>query len=502
MSLHSRYDPLREAERYIDAVGIAFKPFCIVVSEPGDSWLARVLRNRYPDALLVALRYDPVQFVDSDSLWDAVWRSDQTQNPENFLFSLIPDEYLPLTVFVPWKPADAMWPAQAERVWKGIASLIRLQKDVMYTRTKFGRRWLGNMVRNFMLAGHAAALHRINDPVFLALSGPSLESQFPLECSGLFVCAASSSISALHARGCRPDLCLATDGGFWALPLFRDMEPGIPVAFPLEAAIPSRVLADHPSVFLSYGSAIEKDFFSMLGIEPDQALRNGTVAGTALQYLLSRSSGRLYVAGLDLQNTASFSHARPHESLETLDAQKNRLNPESTALFLRNLDSGPLETYARWFSSHQSLFEGRVFRLRPEGRPLDGFPAADIREVEHGSGMAVETKPDGSATRALCLPDISVRRKLLSEYLRHFRETLRVCRDEKDNSRKNPLFSDVMTGETACAELLQFVSYTDYINALKSVRMDEETGANAIDRLCDQALAGISFIAEKVASYD
>ena len=244
-------------------------------------------RCRYPQALLVALRYDPVQFTDSDSLWDAVWRPDQAQRPEAFLFNLIPDEYLPLTVFVSWKPADALWPDRAELVWQGIASLMRLQKDVMYTRTTFGRRWLGNMVRNFMLACHAAAINPISEPVFLALSGPTLEKQLPFERSRFFVCSASSALSALHARGCRPDLCLATDGGFWALPLFRDLESGIPVAFSLETAIPSRVLAAHPSIFLSYGSALENDFFSMLGIVPDPAFRNGTIAGTAIQYLLS-----------------------------------------------------------------------------------------------------------------------------------------------------------------------------------------------------------------------
>jgi hypothetical protein len=265
--------------------------------------------------------------------------------------------------------------------------------------------------------------------------------------------------------------------------------------------MPSDVLADHPAVFLSYGGALEKDFFSMLGVVPDRALRNGTVAGTAIQYLLSRSSGRLYVSGLDLQNTASFPHARPHASIETIEARKSRLDPECTSLFLRNLDQAALETYARWFSSHQSLFEGRVFRLRPEGRPIIGLPAADIRKAEHDSCMESKTKTEKSAMQAVHLPDISVRRDLLSVYLRQILETVRACRREKNLSRKNALFSDGMTGTTACAELVQFVSYTDYINALKSVRINEEAGANSIDRLCDQSEAAILRLSGKVASY-
>jgi hypothetical protein len=499
MSLHSRYDPLREAERYIDAVGIDFDPFCVVVSEPGDSWLARALRTRYPDALLVVLRYDPVQFADTDSLWDAVWRPGYPENPEIFLFNIIPDEYLPLTVFLPWKPADSLWPAEAERVWQAIASLIRLQKDVMYTRSMFGKRWLSNMVRNFMLAGHAVSIDPVSAqvPVLLALSGPSLEAQFPFDDDQFFVCAVSSALSCLRFRGCRPDLCIATDGGYWALPLFRDLEDGVPVTFPLEAAIPADVLAEHPSVFLSYGSVLERDLFSMLGIVAVPALRNGTVAGTALQYLLARSSSRIYVSGLDLQNTASFSHARPHPSLENLDAKANRFVPASAELFFRNRESASLETYARWFSSHVASFGDRVFRLLPEGRPIHGFPTVDIRR----STTPVTPNAEKPAIHAQALPDIGERRERLSGYLDRCVDSVRECRNAKDTRLKKKLFAETLVGPAACAELLQLVSYTDYINALKAVRMDDSAGVKAVDRLCDEAQATLLRLCGKVATY-
>lgn len=497
MSLHSRYDPLREAERYIDAVGIGFNPFCIIVSEPGDSWLARVLRTRYPDAMLVVLRYDPAQFADSDSLWDAVWRPGMPESPENFLFNIIPDEYLPLTVFLHWKPADALWPAEAERIWQAIASLIRLQKDVMYTRSMFGNRWLGNMVRNFMLSGRAVSMDYVSAPVILALSGPSLEAQFPFDGGKFFVCAASSALSCLRSRSCRPDLCIATDGGYWALPLFRDLEDGVPMAFPLEAAIPPDVLAEHPTVFLSYGSALERDFFSLLGIVPIPAFRNGTVAGTAVQYLLSRSSSRIYISGLDLQNTASFSHARPHTSLENLDAKTHRLAPASTELFFRNRNSVSLETYARWFSSHLASFGDRVLRLLPEGRPIHGFPAVDIRRISTSATQNAE-KP---AVQAQPLPDIGERRERLSGYFARCIDSLLECRNAHDDNLKKKLFAEAMTGNTACAELLQLVSYTDYINALKAVRMTDDSGAKAVDRLCDEAQQALLRLCGKVATY-
>lgn len=500
MSLHSRYDPLREAERYVEAVGFTFKPACIVVTEPGESWLAGVLRKKYPGAILIALRYDTERFAESDSSWDAVWRPGNSITVDSFLFNCISDEYLPLTVFLPWKPADQVWPEQSAAVWNGIASLIRLQKDIMYTRSHFGKRWLANSLKNLVALRTVIRPVTVNKPVFLALAGPSLEKQFPVDSGKFFVCGVSSSVSCLVRNGCAMDLCLATDGGYWALPLFRALDEGVTVAFPLEAAIPSRILERNPAILLDYGSALEKELFAIAGIVPESAKRNGTVAGTAARYLLDHSSSSVYAAGLDLRNSLSFPHARPHVGLSDMECKTGRLDPASHELFLRNRESASLDVYASWFSSRGASLSNRFFRLAPEGRPLEGIKtvsASDVPEAKR-DGSAQNVKPERQE-----LKDVRTRKAELARFLEKFIDELEGCMRLTDSQMKILQFGRVFSGNALYAELLQMISYTGYIGALKKTRVVEGDGqaVSAIDSLCVEAGIFCAGLIRKVRQY-
>ena len=45
MALHSRYNPQAEASRFVDALSVLYPPDYIVITEPGESYLARYLGN-------------------------------------------------------------------------------------------------------------------------------------------------------------------------------------------------------------------------------------------------------------------------------------------------------------------------------------------------------------------------------------------------------------------------------------------------------------------------
>jgi len=445
--IHSAYNPVREASRFADSLNPAFHPFCIVVSEPGESFLAPVLRERFPGSILVALRYTRDQFAGSDHLWDAVWRPVSCGTVSAFLFNRIPDEYLAVTVFVAWKPSDRIWPEAAAQVWEGIAAVIRLQQSIMHTRSSFGRRWLTNMVRNISGARSVVSGVRTVRPVFLAAAGPSLERQFPIPRNTFYVVALSSSLSCLAAHGCIPDLCISTDGGYWAKMLFRDGIPSLPVAFPLEAAIPASVLERNPVVFLDYGSLLEREFFSRCGIRPERAFRNGTVTGTAAFYALEHTSGKVYVSGLDLAPTLSFSHARPHPSDGVTENGTDRLHTLQERIYIRNVDTSSLEIYAGWFASRDSTFRERFIRLAPEARPIDGLVVSELADITAGAGTPV------APVRPQSLPGLDVRKDALHDCLCVLRNSLEM------GSPVNSLNT----------ELMQMVSYLDYIHLVKKL---------------------------------
>ena len=486
--LHSRYNPRKEAARYIEAQSFSCNPLFIVVTEPGESYLAQELRARFPAASILAIRYDKTLFSESDGLWDGVWRPGTGFEVSSWLFSMIPDECLPLTVFLPWKPSDSAWPSLSAYVWNSIASVIRLQTSVMYTRSAFGKRWLANCVRNAILARNLTIGEYTDKPALLVASGPSLECLFPFNRENFYVCAVSSAVTCLSAHGVTPDLCIATDGGFWALGHFRNLSGDITVAFPCEAAIPSRVLERNPIQFLDYGSAIERTLLSIAGVKADAASRNGTVSGTAALYLLEHCSGNVYAAGLDLCSSQSFSHARPSANAPAVDAATSRTRPLCQALHESSRDTASLDMYAAWFSSRGDAFKRRFFRIGSAGKTLNGIESISLRDIGAHAAQGAQTDQAASGTKSEQARGDRInprsreeRKEALSAWLSGVLESF--ARAEGD------LPSDPLS-----VELAQMVSYTGFIKYLKR-RQNPSDGiplASAFQELQSDTVAFLS----------
>ena len=155
VKLHSSYNPQKEAERFSDT--IQGNPKIIVITEPGESYLASALHKKFPKAKLIAMRYTDNYFLESDKFWDKVWRP-ASGNPSFFLVNNIPDEFLSSTLFLPWKPAENVWPDSATWVWKEISAAVKIIQSLIATRSFFGKRWLKNMGDNFIFTENPVKL--------------------------------------------------------------------------------------------------------------------------------------------------------------------------------------------------------------------------------------------------------------------------------------------------------------------------------------------------------
>ncbi len=428
--LHSRYNPQAEASRYADAsVQIPFPDF-IVVTEPGEGFLAEALKKKFPKAKICAVRYQNDFYRESDTLWDFCWRPESGIPLETFLFNAIPDESMPASVFIPWKAAETFWPEEAKAAWEAIGNFIRLQQSVMATRAAFGRRWLKNCIKNIAKAEFPARCPEITAPPLIVASGPQLE-QFPAsffeEISSLFfLCALSSASSFLVARGVYPDAIISTDGGYWAGRLFAKDFLSVPVMFPPEACIPDSVLKKTPCVFLSYGSVLERELFSLCCIEPIPAERNGTVAGTAASFFLRHVKGSVYAAGLDLKSGKRFQHARPHPFSPEKSGTFLRLSPlESQAA--KEAFSSSLPVYRSWFENMRKDSARRFFRIescKSELPPLGKIRAVTLSEIKAALSLHAAEKPRGSKRQT-----------------EEFKPSSPLSRDERSRAVRNWLFS-------------------------------------------------------------
>ena len=395
--LHSKYNPHREAEQFIAAID--GNPSVIVITEPGESYLAPVLKAQFPCAKRIAVRYDKMLFSDCDHLWDAVWRPEKSGSLPFFLLSHIPDEKLAGTRFLSWKAAEKVFPDAADTVWKDIRYTIDILKSVMYTRSFFGNKWLKNTIDNFIRLEQPALPCFGTQDFILAGAGPSLEQLSAAQAAPYSILAVSSACAALTARHIPIDLCIGTDAGYWALPHFDRLPAETPVAFPLEAAVPASILKTHPCIPLSYNSPLETTLFTAANLKPIAARENGTVTGTACELLLQHTNRNIILAGVDLAVAKGFTHAQPHASIARLFAASHKLNPLAGALAVQNFAAHSLETYRQWFLQLPPESARRLFRVGTGGAPL-----ANIKPIDLTAGIAKNAQPTGRQTdTAACM---------------------------------------------------------------------------------------------------
>lgn len=371
--LHSSYNPSREAGRFASNAECSFNPRYILVTGPALSYCADFLKKRFPGAELCCIRFSK-EFHETDSKWHAVFCAFDKADPEKEnrrlseeLFGYMGDEGISSCLFLSWKPSELPFKELSEFAWKEIKKAAVKSKSVLATRTYFSRRWARNALRFALFVKNTAVLRRGNSAVIVCASGPSLKQSIPFIKQfreRFFLIAVSSALSAMRRYGISPDLCISTDGGYWAkLHLsFPLQNSRIPLALPAEGSCFASVLSKTPVVPLFYGDGCSQAVLESTGFQGMKALRNGSVSGTAAMLALSLTEGPVFFCGLDLSSSKGFFHIQPNELDKRNSAFDSRLNTAETRAAAASAASlSSTEIYRSWFSSAD--FGGRLFRL-------------------------------------------------------------------------------------------------------------------------------------------
>ena len=399
ISLHSSYDPEREAERYLDGAAGGRTPSCFILSGPCIDYLSPAIRKRFGEALVISIQHD-ARFSDCPGRLpggggaDAVWYPGCAMSREAFLDACLPEDALGGVVFLEWPAAARAYPAEAELTRKAVKSVLDRLASSNATLRTYGRLWIRNACRNVLLAEPLLAVPEgavTSRPVVVAAAGPSLgealEALRPFRDRFLLL-AVSSALAACRQAGLDPDLVVASDGGFWSrLHLYPLASQGKPIAMPLVAAPPPAIDPPLPRLVLVQGNFPEPELAPLVG--GGLALPgHGTVSGTALHLAARLSSGPVAVAGMDLASRDILSHARPHGFDSVTREAQSRLEPLEGLVRAREAPLAPLalpewpwrtsrslSIYAAALSQEALLppFAGRLWRIAPSPVALAGY---------------------------------------------------------------------------------------------------------------------------------
>lgn len=415
-ALHSKYNPEKEAETFVKNLSCPFVPKAVVVIAPALSYCAEYLKKKFHGALLCAIRFSD-DFSDTDCLWDKVFFYDERQKIQRIsdaIFDFLGEEILAATFFVSWQPSSKIFPSKDAKIWSEIKTATEKSRSVLFTRSYFASKWMANVLKFVMRTNKTATVEKGNAPVVVAASGPSLAialDALKKHREKFFLIAVSSAVAVCQKNGITPDLCMTTDGGYWAERHF-DFSPcdeNVCVAQSVEGAVPSRMRKSCRILPLCYSDGMASVLASECGFEMMKAERNGTVSGTALMFALQITDRKIFICGLDLCPSPASQHAMPNALDNINSCFENRTATKETAsTAARFRSSESLGIYRAWFSSLPFEITSRVFRvtdglLQPLGKIQDIDTVrfeAEIKKVvvknKSGSGFKNENSNSSS----------------------------------------------------------------------------------------------------------
>ncbi|MDR1149814.1 MAG: DUF115 domain-containing protein [Spirochaetaceae bacterium] len=366
-NIHSRYNPIIEAERYIDSLNPRGCIEYIILAECGLCYVIEPLRKKFPTAKIISLHLSAFYAGKSYTAPDAEWTPDSPLSLNVFLENEIDDTEADKIKIIEWRPAASVYKHEYLNLIKEITAFVKLSDANKRTRTAFGRRWLKNVIRNCFLLKDCINITRVTKSGFdciIAGAGPDLEDAYgairDLTKNGALLIAVSSAVNALLYAGLHPDIIVACDGGNWAhlhlfesIRFFYDKKPAYPVlAFSLNAAIPSQCAVFNllPISDESLFQGIAGKFFDISCLSFPQ---RGTVSASAFDLALHITSGVIYTAGINFSHKGIRTHVKPYAFDAILSNSTDRFRPLYTRQFERAdmiTKSGANSIYAGWFS--------------------------------------------------------------------------------------------------------------------------------------------------------
>jgi hypothetical protein len=418
-SLHSRYNPQGEAERYIDSLSLNEKTRFFILIEPGLGYMIAPLKRRAPDAKIIALHVEkPGQMLAAK--FDSQWHPETGVSVQEFLEAEIPDSEASEIRILEWRPALNVYGRSYLALLEEAATFIKRSDANARTTKTFGSRWIKNFIRNLSIIKTAikTTINPVNrnsplvsQPFLVTGAGPSLEDVIPIikqakknetERTAFFILASSSSVAALEANDLIPDLVISTDGSNWArLHLYNSFrsssgKKAYPIAAALTAAIPSQC-GDLPFLVICDGSLWQALILREMRIPFITLPQRGTVTAAALDLAFALSGGQVYIAGMDLENRDMCSHTRPYSFDILIEEKAVRTDPEYSQTYKRSSllkAGGSYGIYASWFKKQLSLYPRPLYPIGKNNSVFDfSETTLPCAKEQGGAALKFQTVP-------------------------------------------------------------------------------------------------------------
>lgn len=345
---HSVYDPDKEAARFVEAIKLPFEPKYLFLVEAGLKYCIKYFKQKYPNAKIYNIK-----MIDSKEL--PLEKDDILEKDfDSFLQTLEPSDLINSEV-VYWPLTNKIFDdATTKKISLIFYENLKLCKTILITKQFFEKKWLKNSLLFLNNIKNVYKINKISNDILIVASGPSLENSIDFikeNQNKIIIFALSSAINILIKNGIKPDLCLSTDGGFWAKKhLYPLLKNNIPLAFAIEGAVPKKILQSSPIIPLVYEQGLSARIYKKTNLPFSPSLSFSTVSQTAVSFAQNLTSKNIYIIGLDLCTRKGASHSKAN-ILEIEDSTyDNKINSRIKRISTREIRSEQsLDTYTKAF---------------------------------------------------------------------------------------------------------------------------------------------------------
>ena len=406
--IHSKYDPVREAERFVKE-RLNKPSTSVIILGAGLGYAYEAVKRRIPEVKIIPVSYSKELYNNfSKSCTDSCIYLQDSSSFYHALFDLLLPSDLDGLSVLEWPVLAELFPDKSAQAHKIIQRVLKQLHADLTTTSYFGRRWVTNCIENFLSLDTVSKPPKEwkEFPLVIAASGPSLGSQIDLlkDFRDRYILwALPSSLAALDEAGIVPDLVISTDAGFYSRFNFHYLGTVPPaVASPL-SAIPIRSSTGFRRVLLNQTTFFESTFiegsipyFYRIG-------ENGTAAGSALETALVAGFSRIIFAGLDLAFYDIQEHVKPHPFDIFPLTESERTAPHYHKVFSRAFELSDRSEgisrgayaytiYASWFDTVVPGLKSSICRLGPVPYPVRGMdtvPPGDFPALLPGGSHSV-----------------------------------------------------------------------------------------------------------------
>ncbi|WP_019153838.1 motility associated factor glycosyltransferase family protein [Robertmurraya massiliosenegalensis] len=390
--LHSKYDPIKEAEKVADKY--FNKNHVHIIFGHGAGYLTRAIQEKISENEFVVV-IEPIEEIAKEVLLDSDKNHKRTLilvgdeiSKFRILFSKIVNSYRNRVIICSASNYEKFLPEYYKDILKIVDEEVKINQVNVNTINRYASDWQKNYTLNLFYAFNDVSLKEffncINTPLVVAAGGPSLTKQLPLLKKikdKIILVAAGSTVNTLLKNNIEPDLVITIDGGIANYDHFKsvflnDSE----IIYSLSH---HHLILDHFNKrSISFLNEVDFEIQPYAEYMLDRKMTvlppRPSVANSALDISYKLTTGPIVLIGQDLAYTNDQTHAEANKNFKKIDddykKQRNMVRAEGYNGEIVWTDYGFLSMKKNFEEYIEKLDDKeRVFNATEGGIKLRGY---------------------------------------------------------------------------------------------------------------------------------